>query len=60
MGKVDYAYILQDKTGYAVAVTIEDGEAMKLCKAHGWTYRMGPLHISDRTEIKILAPAIPK
>jgi hypothetical protein len=37
MGKVDYAYILQDKTGYAVAVTIEDGEAMKLCKDHGWT-----------------------
>lgn len=55
-----HAYILQDITGYAVAIALEEVEAVKWCKENGGTYRMVPLHLSDRTEIKIMAPAIPK
>lgn len=57
---MDHAYILQNKDREAVAIAIEDYEAMKWCKENNGTYRMVPLHLSTRAEIKIMAPTMPK
>lgn len=57
---MDHAYILQNKDREAVAIAIEEDEAMKWCRENEGTYRMVPLHLSARIEIKIMAPTMPK
>ena len=57
---MSHAYILQDKTGYDVAVAIDEEEAVQRCKEYGWTYRMVPLYMAVGTEIKAIAGPIPK
>jgi len=51
-------YILQDKTGYAVGATFERDEAMRLCQANGWTYRLAPFFKNATTKIEMIAGPI--